>query len=302
MSRPRPLFVMSSKRSGSTLTANLLNTHPNVFVSHEADTAWILYQSRYGRPARYEPHPLDSRMMMTSTVRRCRRILGALGTSPASAEIVEAFYAIQSRVLEDWSWKRSPLRGRFRVRHIVPQTGKNITPRRLWKALRKAPDRPPKRELAWIGDKKHAQHLDPEVRSFLDAHFPEARYVHLIRDPRSVVASTMEAEQAWHVAPEYFEGDAAQILEQWARHEEWVLAAKERGHTPILTIRFEDLFADPSAAMTEILAFLDLEMTDDVTSRIPLLVHPRDPNEKHAGFVLPEVPRAKRVMEHYGYR
>ena len=58
MTRPKPLFIMGNKRSGSTLMTDLLNSHANVFVSHESDIAWILYQARAGRPARYQTHTL----------------------------------------------------------------------------------------------------------------------------------------------------------------------------------------------------------------------------------------------------
>jgi LPS sulfotransferase NodH len=51
MPRPEPLFVIGSKRSGSTLAVNLLNAHPRVFASHESDSLWILYQARNGPPA-----------------------------------------------------------------------------------------------------------------------------------------------------------------------------------------------------------------------------------------------------------
>lgn len=74
MTRPKPLFIMGNKRSGSTLMTDLLISHANVFVSHESDIAWILYQSRNGRPARYETHPLDSRLMLDSTLKSCRRL------------------------------------------------------------------------------------------------------------------------------------------------------------------------------------------------------------------------------------
>src|SRR5918997_6665920 len=89
MPRPRPLFVIGSKRSGSTLMANLLNAHPRVFVSHESDVLWILYQARDGQPARYVRHPLDSELMMSATVRSCRRILDSvLGRPPTHEQVV----------------------------------------------------------------------------------------------------------------------------------------------------------------------------------------------------------------------
>jgi hypothetical protein len=44
MSGPRPLFIIGSKRSGTSLLVSLLNQHPRVLVTHESDLVWILYQ------------------------------------------------------------------------------------------------------------------------------------------------------------------------------------------------------------------------------------------------------------------
>jgi hypothetical protein len=41
--------------------------------------------------------------------------------------------------------------------------------------------------------------------------------------------------------------------------------------------------------------------SDEFAGQIPQLIHPRDPNAKYASFTLPEVPRATRIMEIYGY-
>lgn len=298
MTRPKPLFIMGNKRSGSTLMTDLLNSHANVFVSHESDIAWILYQSRNGRPARYETHPLDSRLMLDSTLKSCRRILKeTLGGEPTHEEIVEAFYRAQSRLMSQYL--RPSLKQRLkRAAKII---GKRPTPGRVLRALRQDPELLRKKDLAWTGDKKHAQHLDPAVRQFLQTHFPEARYVHVIRHPRSVVASTMEAARRWSEKPEYFNGLAEQILEQWAAHEEWVLQAKAREASPILTVRLEDLWSQPVETMSGVLHFLDLEMTGAYAGLARQLVYRKDPNLKYASFPLPEVPRARPIMELYGY-
>ena len=132
--------------------------------------------------------------------------------------------------------------------------------------------------------------------------YPEARYIHVIRHPQSVVASTVEAARRWSEKPDYFNGHAGQILEQWAVHEEWVLQAKEREASPILTVRLEDMWSAPVETMSGVLNFLDLEMTDAFAGLVKQIVYPKDPNVKYASFPLPDVPRARPIMELYGYR
>jgi LPS sulfotransferase NodH len=297
MPRPKPLFVIGSKRSGSTLMTNLLNAHPRVFVSHESDILWILYQARNGRPERYVRHPLDSELMMSSTVRGCRRILDALGDSPTREQVVEAFHRVQERLMDEYF--HPPLKQR--IKRAVLKAGKDRSPRNLWRAFRQQTELPRKRDVAWTGDKKHAQYLDPDLQPFIRAHFPDARYVHVVRDPRGAVASVMEAARKWDVMPDYFRGTVEQVLERWAINEEWVLRMKETDADAIFTVRLEDLWREPHAIADRLLDFLELDPTDDFVTQIPQLIHPRDPNEKYASFALPEVPRASRIMEIYGY-
>lgn len=298
MSRPKPLFIMGNKRSGSTLVTDLLNVHPEVFVSHESDIAWLLYQAKDGRPERYEPHPLDSALMLSSTVKSCRRILkSTLGDRPGRDEIVEAFYRAQTHLMRKYLRPSA----KQRLKRVIKIVGKRPTPARLWRALGQRPGLLRKGDLAWIGDKKHAQHLDPAVQSFLRANFPDARYVHVVRHPRAVVASTMEAARRWGEMPEYFKGTAEQILKQWALHEEWALQAKEQHGGSIMTVRLEDLWSAPLAAMGEILSFLGVGMTGDFADLIPQMVYRRDPNQKYDSFPLPDVPAAARIMKLYGY-
>ncbi|HEX6899167.1 MAG TPA: sulfotransferase [Thermoanaerobaculia bacterium] len=299
MSLPKPLFVTGNKRSGSTVLTDLLNVHPEVFVSHESDIAWILFQAREGPPDRFRAHPLDSTLMMSSTVRDCGRILrSTLGDRPGCEEVAEAFHRVQARLMK--RYLRPSLKQR--LKRIAKVVGKKPTPGRLWRALRQKPELRRKGDLAWTGDKKHAQMLDPEVRDFLGATFPEARYIHIVRHPRGVVASTLEAARKWSEAPAYFHGTAESVLEQWAALEEWGLQAKEANGGLVHVLRLEDLWSDPLPVLSRVLDFLGLEMTETFADLVPRMVYRRDPNEKYASFPLPEVPRAARIMEIYGYQ
>lgn len=188
-----------------------------------------------------------------------------------------------------------------RIKRAVLKAGKDRSPGNLWRAFRQQTELPRKRDLAWSGDKKHAQYLDPDLQPFVRAHFPDARYVHVVRDPRGAVASVVEAARKWDVMPDYFRGTVEEILERWAINEEWVLRMKEENADAIFTVRLEDLWREPRAIAGRLMDFLDLDTPSELTEQIPQLIHPRDPNEKYASFALPEVPRASRVMEIYGY-
>lgn len=63
---PRPLFIVGNKRSGTSQLVRVLNLHPNIFVAHESDIAWILYQFYHNQP--FAAHRWDSDRGMRVTL------------------------------------------------------------------------------------------------------------------------------------------------------------------------------------------------------------------------------------------
>lgn len=296
--RPRPLFVTGSKRSGTTLSVNLLNLHPEVFVSHESDIAWILYQARDGLPRRFRPHPLDSSLLMRQTVRRNRRTLKRLlAGAPQPGDLAACFYTVQEDLLQRWE---ASVHGRGWGR-FAAALAEQRSVRRARKAMHEPPIHPPKREVRWLGDKKHAQLLDPGVRAFLDDLLPEGRYIHLVRHPRGVVASIGKAASEWYVMPPYFRGTNELILEQWALQETWMLDAAERNPDRVLVVRLEDLCAETRPTLERMMDFLGLDLPASLVAHLPKFVRYADPNRKYQAAVLPHSPRADRIMARYGY-
>lgn len=298
MSSPTPLFVIGSKRSGTTITVNVLNLHSRVFVSHESDILWILYQARQGVPEQFVPHPLDSSMLMNQTLRRYRRILRRkLGQQPATDELRDSFFQIQHKLLHQYlhpSWYE-------RTRRFIKDVGIRPKWAKVRKVLRK--QRPPrhKAELAWIGDKKHAQYLDPALHPFINRHFPKAHYIHVVRHPYGMVASTLDCAQHWWVKPDYFNGSPQEILERWAINEEWGLQLKQQIPDRVLTIRLEDLSAQPITTLKQILDFLGLTVEPAMLPFMNDFFQYPDPNAKYQDFQVPISDRARRIMDHYGY-
>ena len=297
----RQLFIIGNKRSGTSLLTTLLNLHPNVFVTHESDAIWILYQARNGIPSQYECYPWDDPVGMEATLEACQSVLHSYLHGIASKKtFLDAFHIIEKHLMQHGSAIQKPYN---------------------------------KSDLVWIGDQKPVQHGDPAIRPFLWEYFPEAHYIHIVRHPRAVVASKVKAGLIMKQCPPYWRQTPRNILERWTTHEKWALQLKEQKPDRVHTVRLEDLCKAPAGTVAELFDFLEIGMPSGITDRMPeylmrasnleqvrskdiretfpilrdqdtlmlnILVRP-DPNRKYADFQLPFSSRAKQVMQAYGY-
>jgi len=269
------LFFAGNKRCGTTVMVNLLNLHPNVFVSHESDIIWILYQLSRGRVPRQHPH--EGWLGMRTTLRVCASIID---------EATRAWTILRGQ--------GTPVAVFRKVTEYLMHHGSEI---------QRKYDKP---DLLWIGDKKPVQCSDPEVTPFLQEHFPNAHYVHMVRHPRAYVACCTAAAKRAIAAgdtrglPEYCRMPPASILEIWAEHEEWALQVEKECRTA--RILLEDLCYSPVMVMRDLFGFLGLDMSDSVVMRVMQMVHP-GPNTKYDGaeYDLEMTPRVMRLMGEYGY-
>ncbi len=94
----------------------------------------------------------------------------------------------------------------------------------------------------------------PAIRTVL----PQSRFIHLVRDPRDVVASLLAASATWGKgwAPETAAGAAA----TWMKHVNAVERAREHlGPEQFTEIRYEDLHRDTPGHVARLAAFMGLE-------------------------------------------
>jgi hypothetical protein len=84
--------------------------------------------------------------------------------------------------------------------------------------------------------------------------FPNARYIHLLRDPRDVARSCIGMGWAGHV---YYGVD------KWVESEKsWDLLKRHLKQDAYLEIKYEDLLSDIKGVLTTICSFLGLEYSD----------------------------------------
>lgn len=111
----------------------------------------------------------------------------------------------------------------------------------------------------------------------LHHHFPEAKFVNVIRDGRAVANSALGLD--WTPRPVWA------IAEWWAQHLAVGLAS-EHGHPGsdhVMSIRYEDLVADPEAVLGEVCEFIDLDFSPSMA--------------RGGGFVVPPHVKSQRLFE-----
>jgi len=98
----------------------------------------------------------------------------------------------------------------------------------------------------------HALYL-PEICRLL----PEARFIHIVRDPRDVVASLLAAGMGWGAG--WAPRDARRAARSWVQHVQAVRegAGALRGGA-LVEVLYEELHDDPVPALRRVADFLDL--------------------------------------------
>jgi hypothetical protein len=114
------------------------------------------------------------------------------------------------------------------------------------------------------GKRRWCEKTPTQPASSVFSHFPDAQVVHIVRDPRDVVASSME--MPWTGM------NARQVASAWrAFTHDNVRVGLEAGPARFVQVRYEDLARDPASTLGVICAFLGEamapEMLDDPTRR-----------------------------------
>ena len=126
----------------------------------------------------------------------------------------------------------------------------------------------------------------PDNLSFvplLNRLYPQAYFIHVLRDPRAVVASNLALKQeqwSWIGA----EKNHLNLAIRWARGMEKRDRAAALLQERFLEVRYEDMKADQSAVLLNIASFLELNYTKDQLNNLVPQVSASDLNRTKANF------------------
>lgn len=218
--RDDPFFVVGTGRCGSTLLQSMLMSHPEVRMPPETQYFEQLDPVRLGFTDPIPPGEAGAYLDRALT-ERARMFLGAAdGAVGAYADAV-----------------------RGGLLHARDQF--------LWICDRLSEETPGRR----LGEKT------PQHWMFIDritGIFPDARFVHLVRDPRDVVAGLLEMDW-WNT------GSARKTARHWRRTVEAAERARRtHGGDRHTIVRYEDLIVEPEPVLRALCDFLGLDFSDSM--------------------------------------
>ncbi len=253
----RSLFIIGNKRSGSTHLMHLLNLHPEIYITNESDIIWILYN--YHNNIELDKYPHDSDIGMKRSLKIAREVLSKQST------VVENFTKYQMKLNEE---------GLNYVYFSV--------------------DKP---KIKYLGDQKPYQNVDPILLPFILEHFPDAKFLHILRHPFEVISSSLKFGGG--TGGDVWKGmSAKEIFDKWEMHENWVIKAKKDYSINHLKVRYKDIIINPEEQMLRICDFLELAPSEELLQRARKITKSNFKNIKNY-----EVSSSqKALMEYYSMK
>lgn len=219
MTTAPPFFILGNPRSGTSLLRSLLNTHPDVLIPRECGFMHWLFTDWHGRT----------------------------WDAPTLAEFARAVQA--TRKFETWELDAR------QVEEALMESGAGSYAQacsaiyELYARIRNKP-------ISCWGDKNN--HYITEAK-LLKALFPAARFIHIMRDPRDVACSYLELHRRRQDDSPYWPAlspHVGEIAAEWLRNNRAV--AEQIGESTLVTVKYEDLVADPKQQLDRIFTGLQL--------------------------------------------
>ncbi len=209
-------FILGRPRSGTTLLRSLLDAHPNVIIPLEHSNMIHLFMKYHSKRAKI--------------------------TDRISTQFIKDF--LQAKIIRE-QWKLNP---DDLIKNMQTLNGRKFSFTAMIKMLYSGyRSVHPKEKILIMGDKSPVNSLyAPEIARA----FPDAKFIHVIRDYRANLASMLKRD--------IFSPSATIILMQWTKSARQISRLNTLFPNRFLVIRYEDFVNDPAACFRKICAFLEI--------------------------------------------
>lgn len=222
----QPLFILGNPRSGTSLFRIILNAHPNIVIPPESG----FLQWWYPKYKSWNSQNVNHRDIETYV------------HDVLSSKKIEA-YSINADELITYILKKQP----------ESYASLSACVYRYYGRLK---------EISIWGDKNnyYIGHIP-----LLKKLYPDAKFIHLIRDGRDVACSYLELESSINKSVPYrpnLPSDINEIAKEWVTNN--ALIETELSSTKHLAVRYEDIILSFKDSLGEVLKFLELPWSKNI--------------------------------------
>lgn len=257
----KPIFVVGSPRSGTSILTWCLGQHSNIFVQEES--GWM------------GPFALQIEIAyQNGTARGERSQLSALGVQ--RGDFFEAFgNSINELILDHRTRQEANIKATIAAQPSRPPAAGAAV--RAFKLARSTSDQ----KARWVdGTPEYSFYISPLLKLF-----PEARFLHIVRDVSAVVGSMLNFQRTGGSA---IVANEQQAYNYWLRTVRACLQAERAyGSAIVRRISYADLIDQPQRTIESLLAFLEEDFEPACleplqkrinSSAVPTDFDPSDPN------------------------
>lgn len=240
----KSVFFLGIVRSGTSFLGRLLTSNSeNVYITHESDIIWILYNLyELGTPLdEIVKYRYDSQQAMGDTIKKCKLILQQW-KNHSSANL----YKLTGEC-------HSPASLYEECQHNIMSRGTQ------WQPIKRS-------NTIYLGDKKPTQQSDPAIFKWTEKNFidPKPKYIHLIRHPNDFLESTLHFGRMKNIY-----GDTNnEIMEFWVKKQQDTLKLIKDIPERVITVKYEDVCESPIEELHRIYNFLDLPVENPSSSGV----------------------------------
>jgi omega-hydroxy-beta-dihydromenaquinone-9 sulfotransferase len=261
-----PIFIVGCPRSGTTLLLDVLAAHEEL--------AWVS-----GIVNVWPDRPILGTL---------NRIYDGPGGERLYRARVQARYRALPRPVEPWDFWRHHLSG-FR-----PHEARNPTPADLCAGEADAARAAVKRLCRAQGKPRFiSKYTDFPRIAYIRTIFPDARFIHIVRDGRAVAYSYVRAIEggsfgtwaerdwwmqawpaAWREEWRTFGNPLAFVAYQWKFFVGAIREEAQRSGAPYLEVSYQSVVGDPDEMLNQVLPFCDLPQSPRIESVLETLPTP----------------------------